>query len=258
MMNTFAERHPYTFSGLMIVAVFAAYNIAGLLLQTHKLGLPAIIIANALLAFLVSWLMTRWGWWRRAGFSAPRHWKDALYFVILLIPVALNIIPSHIAGNPSDLLQLLIIAYGNPAQLSQLVVATLLVGFVEESIFRGLMLQAILPRGVWKAVIVTTLLFGLSHSANLFNGQSATVTAIQISGALAFGFVAAALVVTKGLVWPIVIAHFLTDFTGLPNPAGAGSISGMPVEIGMIILFLAFGFYLLGSLRNHPVQPMLK
>ena len=38
----------------------------------------------------------------------------------------------------------------------------LMVGFVEEAIFRGLMLQALKARGLWQAAVVTALLFWLS------------------------------------------------------------------------------------------------
>ena len=254
MRITFAEHHPYIFTALMEVAVFVAYTIAGIIVRSGKLDLLVLIVANGLLAILIVTLLTKWTWWRRAGFEAPRHRRDLLYYLILLIPVALNVIPSRIVGNPDDLLRTLANAYGNPRYLLLALVATLLVGFAEEGIFRGLMFQAILPRGVWKAVIITSLLFGLTHSANLLHGQSVVVTTIQILYALAIGFVAAALVATKGLIWPLVVAHFLTDFTGLPSPAASVTVHGVLVEAGMVIIFIVFGIYLL--LRHRLAQPV--
>ena len=254
MRITFAEHHPYIFTALMEVAVFVAYTIAGIIVRSGKLDLLVLIVANGLLAILIVTLLTKWTWWRRAGFEAPRHRRDLLYYLILLIPVALNVIPSRIVGNPDDLLRTLANTYGNPRYLLLALVATLLVGFAEEGIFRGLMFQAILPRGVWKAVIITSLLFGLTHSVNLLHGQSVVVTAIQISYALAIGFVAAALVATKGLIWPLVVAHFLTDFTGLPSSAASVTVPGVLVDAGMVIIFIVFGIYLL--LRHQLAQPV--
>ncbi|WP_410515042.1 CPBP family intramembrane metalloprotease [Paenibacillus sp. BR2-3] len=40
---------------------------------------------------------------------------------------------------------------------------TLLVSFVEESIYRGLILKTLLPKGVKTAVITSSLLFSLTH-----------------------------------------------------------------------------------------------
>ena len=103
----------------------------------------------------------------------------------------------------------------NVLVVTQLLIVTAMVGFAEEAIFRGLMLNALKPRGAWTAVIVTSLLFGLSHSLNVLSGKNLAVVAVQILYALAIGFAFAALVIKKGFIWPLVLAHFLIDFTAM-------------------------------------------
>lgn len=250
MHSTFVERHPYIFVISLELSVFVAYTIAGAVARTGGLGLVTIIVANGLLAMVIAGLLTYLGWWGRIGFRAPRQRSDLLYFLALLIPVVLNLIPARFAGNPANLLSVLTKAYGNPAHLLLLLSATLLVGFAEEGLYRGLMMQAVLPRGAWKAVTVTTLLFGFTHFANVLHGQNASVATIQVSYALAVGFVSAALVLRTGLIWPLMLTHFLTDFTGLPNPTGAGTVAGIPAIVGMIVVLVAVGLRLM--LRGDP------
>jgi membrane protease YdiL (CAAX protease family) len=46
---------------------------------------------------------------------------------------------------------------------SSFLALALAVGFVEEVYFRGLMLRPLLARGTWRAVMVSTVLFGAMH-----------------------------------------------------------------------------------------------
>ncbi|HEX7341209.1 MAG TPA: type II CAAX endopeptidase family protein [Rhodanobacteraceae bacterium] len=240
----FAMRHAYIFTALMVVSIFIAGGISAVIPDTDQPELIAVIVRCGLLTILIAVLLTRWEWWRQVGFRTPRRNRDLLYFLVPFIPVVLNLIPGSVVGNPADLLQLLATAYSHPSDLLLVLVASLLVSFAQEGIFRGVMLQAILPHGVWKAVIITALLFGLIHFAGLFQ-QSATATVLQVSYLLATGFMFAALVVRKGIIWPLILAHFLTDFTGFPNPNAAGTVASIPVDAGMIAVFLAYGFFVM-------------
>jgi membrane protease YdiL (CAAX protease family) len=63
-----------------------------------------------------------------------------------------------------------------------------MIGFVEEGVVRGLILRAVVPRGPWKAVIVSTVLFDLLHSMNVAAGADVLATILQIGYGLAIGF----------------------------------------------------------------------
>jgi membrane protease YdiL (CAAX protease family) len=137
-------------------------------------------LANFGLTIIVAVLLTVMGWWKAVGFRAADRRGDLLYFLVPFIPMFLNFIPGIQVSSWRYLLEVFVI--------------TLMVGFVEESVFRGLMLNVLKTRGLWKAAIITTLLFGFTH-------------ALQICYAMAMGF--AALVLRKGILWPLVLTHWL-------------------------------------------------
>ena len=62
------------------------------------------------------------------------------------------------------------------------------------------MLNALKASGAWKAAIITSLLFGLTHALNVLTGKSVIEDAAQIFYAVAIGFAYAALVLKKGIL----------------------------------------------------------
>ena len=122
------------------------------------------------------------GRWRSIGFRAPRRRRDLLYFLVPFLPVILNVVPG--------------LQFIGAAEVTGLLLLALMVGFVEESVFRGLMLTALRERGVWRAIIATSVLFGLTHLANVLAGATVLETISQVAYTIAFGVAFAALVLS--------------------------------------------------------------
>lgn len=197
-LTQFIERHPHGFAAILEASVVIAYLAAGT--AAHLLGLPNLALyglANLGLTLIAALLLTRLKWWKRAGFRPLHSVRDLLYFLVPLIPVGLNAIPG--------------VQVGSFAQISSVLAITAMVAFAEEALFRGLMLQAIQPRGHWRAVLLSAALFGLTHAMNALTGKSAPEIAMQIGYAVAVGFAYAALALKKEVLWPLVLTHFLTD-----------------------------------------------
>jgi membrane protease YdiL (CAAX protease family) len=74
------------------------------------------------------------GGWRAAGFAKPVDWRA---FLLFLPPLAGPVIILLVTG----------IAATNAAQLLMLVVFTAMIGFAEEALCRGVMVQSFLPQG---------------------------------------------------------------------------------------------------------------
>ena len=84
----------------------------------------------------------------------------------------------------------------------------LLFAYIEELIFRGFLLKAMLPKsGALKSVIVVAVTFGIGHILNLFTGQAGMETVVQIIFAVAWGFMLTLAFYKSGSLWPSVIAH---------------------------------------------------
>ncbi len=65
------------------------------------------------------------------------------------------------------------------------IIAMLCIGFIEEILFRGYLLQLLLKRSIKVAVIVSSLTFGLGHIVNLVNGTELLPAFLQLIYALA-------------------------------------------------------------------------
>ncbi len=81
------------------------------------------------------------------------------------------------------------------------------VGFLEELIFRGLLFRAMEKNGLYSAITVSSLTFGIGHIINLANGADLLATLCQIASATAFGFLFVVLFWRGGTLLPCILAH---------------------------------------------------
>ena len=115
------------------------------------------------------------------------------------------------------------------------VVSMLCVGFLEELIFRGFLFRAIEKENLARAIIISSVTFGIGHIVNLFNGQNLLETVSQIIFAVFVGF---ALVILfhkgKSLVALSVVANdeALNNALGGPVPAAVIMIAASAVVLG--------------------------
>lgn len=89
------------------------------------------------------------------------------------------------------------------------VLSMLLVGFLEELIFRGFLFQAMRRDGLKMAVIVSSLTFGIGHIVNLFNGSGAQLlpNLLQVCYAAAAGFLFVILFIRTGSLLACIATH---------------------------------------------------
>ncbi len=93
--------------------------------------------------------------------------------------------------------------------------ATFLVGLSEELLLRGYFADVLVERGlalVWISVI-SSVVFGLLHGANILNGQDARTTLQQVVASAIMGLGLFAALVLTGSLWLPIALHFLFDFS---------------------------------------------
>ncbi len=85
----------------------------------------------------------------------------------------------------------------------------LLVGFLEEIIFRGFLFKAMEKDSVKWAIVVSSVTFGIGHIINLVNGSGADLLSnlCQIFEATAFGFLFVILIYRGKSLIPAIISH---------------------------------------------------
>ncbi len=207
--------------------------------------LRGIVIPLSICTVVTAGLTTWLGWWRPVLRERPLgvKWMWA-------IPIALGVLV--LIGIDWAQISSLGASY-----LLWLAVGTLLVGFNEEIAYRGLSLVAF--RGEYKEVYVwllTSLLFGLLHGANVFLGQALVPTIQQIGFAFVLGSVFYVVRRVTGLLAVPMVLHALWDFgsftwagafavtkvgpVALAGASWAGLLMAvrLPLQVALIILCL--------------------
>ena len=93
------------------------------------------------------------------------------------------------------------------------IVSMLLVGFLEELIFRGFLFDAMRRDGLKSAVIVSSVTFGIGHIVNLFNGSGAELlpNLCQVCYAIAGGFLFVIIFHKTKSLLPCIVTHGLLN-----------------------------------------------
>jgi len=233
-------RHPYVFAVLLVVAVIVAgvlgvvvAEVTGVSLAVQWGGM------NVALALIGTFLLTRFGWWRRVGFRRPDRPGPDFLLWLPLCPILIW-----------NLTQIQATELVGPQRMLLWLAMTLLGAFVEETYFRGLMLRALEPRGIWKAAVLSALLFGSMHVFNLLTGTDWTIVGGQTAYATAIGFAYAAYVLYTGLIWPVILVHALANFADLidqqtlvgSDTAGGADLIRWAIYV---VFFAAYGIWVL-------------
>jgi uncharacterized protein len=233
MKSSLPQRRPLLYVVLLLLAILVAYFLAGAI--TIRLKLSSVVMAlmaDGVLALIAIILLTRHHWWHDVGFRLPSHPRSLWLFAFPCLPIVLNITFFGL-GNPGIEGLLLFLA------------AALLVGFVEESYFRGMMLRTLLGRGPWQAVIISSLLFGMMHVLNLAGGANLAATLLQVVYAVAIGLMYAALALRTKTILPLIVTHSLTDFfafIALNSTVVTGGLNSIfyVVSAGETIIYVAY------------------
>ena len=98
-------------------------------------------------------------------------------------------------------------AYGGIAQVWACL-SMLLIGIIEEVIFRGFLFKALVPRdGLLKSIVIVAVTFGMGHIINLLTGQGGSETVAQIIFAVAWGFMFTIVFYKSKSLWPCILIH---------------------------------------------------
>ncbi len=97
----------------------------------------------------------------------------------------------------------------------QIIIFTLMVGIGEEILMRGVVLNALKERhGLYVAIIISSLIFGLLHMTNVFAGRSLSKAFTQSVTAFLVGIVLAWVFIKTNNIIPNIIYHWLWNMVG--------------------------------------------
>lgn len=197
-------------------------------------------IAALLLALFNSWA----GWWRATLFESPRV-RHPLVLALLLL-VMLGFIAATLGSTDFAAITL--------RHLGLLVAATLLVGFCEEMVTRGILLVSL--RGSLRAEawvwFVSSAMFGLLHATNAFFGVGA-LALVQVVLAFCVGTGLYLLRRLGGTLLLPMLVHAAWDFSTLSSDLDARSSSGL--AFGLLVLTYVLSLVLVFVVLRRERKP---
>lgn len=114
----------------------------------------------------------------------------------------------------------------------------LIVAFIEETLFRGLMLRMLLAKGAFTAVFISSLLFGITHALQLLGGQSLEDTIIQIIYALLVGLVLSLLILDGQSIIITILFHGFNNFFNFMGNVESPTLSGYLIILVLFVYML--------------------
>jgi membrane protease YdiL (CAAX protease family) len=241
---------------LIVYVLWAAITIGGGIWlsggQKQSLieGLSKGPLWNVIAAFLFLVLVIITAGWRDMKFGAPDPmsslrimWFPALYVIAFLSMAGL-------LGLPPLSLMLLIF------------LSTAFVGLSEETMFRGVLFEALRTRvKIWPAMIWTSILFGSVHILNALTTGEFLNALLQAFTATLSGFAFIAILVRTGSIWPAIIYHALWDFgtfaisasSEASGAASSGEVDRWAFLLPVLLVLpnFLYGMYLLRHVRNE-------
>lgn len=223
------------------------------LLVDGKTSLPELVSHRVGLQFLASCLFLiatiRLVGWPTLGFVRPQasDWRKLMWLPGLFI---FGFFAAAIAkGLPA------------PSVIGFVAINTAMVGFSEETMFRGILFQAFrkaLP--LWPAIWLTTILFGAVHVLNGFITGQFGPAIVQAVAASMSGLLFMALLIRTGSMWVPIVLHALWDcglflLSSGEAPAPAAETGGWSILAPclMVLPNFLFALYLLRKIPQNVV-----
>lgn len=158
----------------------------------------------------------------------PKNSRQYLYFIPLFIVGSIN------------LWQGIALQY-NGIALFYASISMVLVGFIEEIVFRGFLFRAIEnTKGISRAIVISSISFGIVHIFNLFLNPSID-TIMQVIYAISMGFVLVYIFYKSKSLWPCIIFHSIIDFTAVYSN---GTFNTYLITIIIVIINIFYTLYL--------------
>ena len=261
-ISRFTDKRPLLFS---LLALLSWISLGGFILMVETLLLklpvnnPFVQVAATLVATVVLLgFISRLGWLRAIGLSRVGvfpTWVITILVGIYIVRVGFYAFFNEIGFGPINLTL--------TAEARAILLHDLLVGFVEETFFRGIILYALIrvwghtKKGQVTAVFVQAGMFGVLHMLQVLAGAAPAAAAANVLATFVFGVWTGALVLRVGSLWPAIILHALSNACVLIK--GLSSVWVDPVSTGYLVEALLETpvaiLAIWAMLKTRPVNP---
>jgi membrane protease YdiL (CAAX protease family) len=192
----------------------------------------------------------RAGWLRSIFAKQPASSLPKLFWLIPACWFGMCLV--RLAGSPwpsFDATYIVVLAF-----------AMILVGFNEEILFRGILAHGARGPGPWseaRAMLVSSLGFGLFHLPNALGGQALGATLFQVGYAFVMGIALfVSMRISRRILLPVAL-HALWDFSTFTSksqtPGDVAALVTAALTLAIVILILAAIAWALGK-KRQPVS----
>lgn len=225
-MKKILEKHETPFCILLIIFYIVLNSFC---LNTFGIDDFRSVMINTLFSFGLLMLISKLDKEEYYGLVGVKDLKKYLYFLPLVLILTVNLWNGiNINGSWKS-----IVFY---------ILNMLNVGFIEEIIFRGFLFKMMEKDNLRKAIIVSSITFGVGHIINLFIGAELIPTLLQICYATSIGYLFVTIFYKSKSLVPCIITHSIMNALSLFNVETTKMmyISG----VFLIIVPLLYAFYI--------------
>ena len=225
---------------LYVVGLSAADNLSLSLGMEKSVSLPVCMLMSAVLFVWIrkNSLQKAFGLCRS---KIPA--KDLLWYLPLIVMTSVNLWLGAVLNM-------------SVTETVLYILSMLLVGFLEEIIFRGLLFKAMCRDNVKTAVIVSSVTFGIGHIVNLFNGSGADLLSnlLQVVYAIAAGFLFTILFYKTGSLLACIAAHSVLNALSVFANEGAQTVGfELFSAAALTVISLGYAWFILKKIKGESV-----
>lgn len=187
----------------------------------YRTALLNIVLSLVIIIFI---LYNKLG--RYYGITVIPKFRKYLYFIPLFLMMSVNLWNGININNTF----LEIVFY---------IISMIGVGFLEEIIFRGFLFKMMAKDNLNRAIVVSSITFGIGHIINLLNGAMLIPTLIQICYAIAGGYLFVLVFYKSGSLWPCIITHIVINSLSIFNVDNIVSLYVVPIFLIVVSIWYA-------------------
>ena len=233
-MNRLYEKNELTFSLIWIGIYVVLFSLADEL--SAQIGIEKLVTAAVALLMMLAvyiWILKN-GLAEKYGLCPMKGsgW-DYLYYAPLIVMLTVNLwwgVRLNLTVVESGLY----------------IFSMLCVGFLEEVIFRGFLFRALCKDNLKRAILISSLTFGIGHIVNLLNGAEFVSTLLQICYATAIGFLFTYIFLTSGSLWGCIVIHGVFNSLSVFANEAARTVERDLISAGFLcVVSVGYSLYLM-------------
>ena len=231
MKKTF-EKHETLFCILLIVIYILvnSYCFQNFGIEDYRSTIINTIFSIVLLNFIIKLKKVSY-----YGIKKVTNAKEYLYFIPLVLIISVNL------WNGINITKTI-------PEIIFHILTMINIGFIEEIIFRGFLFKMMAKDNIKRAIIVSSITFGIGHIVNLLNGANLIPTLMQICYAISIGYLFVIIFYKSKSLIPCIITHSLVNALSVFHVEN--TIYAYLESIFLIIVPLIYAMYINKTIKE--------